>query len=102
MHQYILFIILMTKVSINHLNELCGIFTRLKKRRNALIFLKDILTPRELASVVERWQIVKRLVQGKPHREISKELNVSIDKVTRGAKALRKSHGGWKIMLGTC
>ena len=82
-----------------HLRELCDLFARLKNRRETLVFLKDILTPRELASVVERWQIIKRLARGKPHRRISKELKVSIDKVTRGAKALRHSHGGFRRML---
>ncbi len=89
----------MERINLAHLHELCDLFTRLKKRGDVLGFLKDILTPRELASVVERWQIIKRLARGKPHREISKELKVSIDKVTRGAKALRHSHGGFRHML---
>lgn len=89
----------MQRPNLAHLHELCDLFTRLKKRTDALTFLKDILTPRELASVVERWQIIKRLARHKPHREISKELKVSIDKVTRGAKALRRGHGGFRRML---
>ncbi len=89
----------MQRLNLAHLHELCDLFTRLKKRTEALVFLKDILTPRELASVVERWQIIKRLARHKTHREISKELKVSIDKVTRGAKALRHGHGGFGRML---
>lgn len=89
----------MQRVNLTHLQELCDLFIRLKKRTEVLIFLKDILTPRELASVIERWQIIKGLARHKPHREISKDLKVSIDKVTRGAKALRHSHGGFQRML---
>ncbi|MBI2638814.1 transcriptional regulator [Candidatus Peregrinibacteria bacterium] len=89
----------MQRLNLAHLHELCDLFIRLKKRTDALGFLKDILTPRELASVVERWQIIKRLARYKPHREISKELKVSIDKVTRGAKALKHGHGGFRHML---
>lgn len=89
----------MRKIPISHLNELCDIFKKIRNRGECLSLLKDILTPRELASVVERWQIVKCLIKGIPHREISKTLKVSIDKVTRGAKALKYNHGGFRMFF---
>lgn len=87
----------MQRILLAHLNELCDVFKKIRNRSEALALLKDILTPRELASVVERWQIVKCLIKGMPHRKISKLLNVSIDKVTRGAKALKCNHGGFRM-----
>lgn len=87
----------MQRIPLSYLNELCDIFKKIRSRSEALALLKDILTPRELASVVERWQIVKCLIKGMPHRKISKLLNVSIDKVTRGAKALKYNHGGFRM-----
>lgn len=89
----------MKKTPSEHLRELCSLVAQLKNRAEARAFLQDILTPKELASVCERWQIVKLLARGKAHRAISKELNVSIDKVTRGAKALRKNHGGFRLFV---
>lgn len=89
----------MQRISLSHLNELCDILKKIRNRSEALILLKDILTPRELASVVERWQIVKCLIKGMPHRKISQTLGVSIDKVTRGAKALKYNHGGFRLFF---
>ena len=88
MHQYIFFPLPM--------NELLNIFIGIKTRREARALALDLFTPRELASFCERLQIVKLLRKGVPHRLISKKLNVSIDKVTRGAKALRGSRGFFK------
>lgn len=79
--------------------ELCDVLTRIRSRGEALALLKDILTPAELASVVERWQIVKLLNRGLPQRDISRILKVSIMKVTRGSRAFKKSHGGFKKFL---
>lgn len=87
----------MHRIPLSHLNELCDIFKKIRNRSEALALFKDILTPRELVSVVERWQIVKCLIKGMPHRKISQTLKVSIDKVTRGAKALKYNHGGFRM-----
>ncbi len=83
-----------------HTTELFDLFSRLKSSRQAELFLRDMLTPTELAKVSERWQIVKRLARGMPQRKVKEELRISIEKVTRGSKALRKSKGGFKIFLG--
>jgi len=61
-------------------------------------FLTDILTPTEYSEVKKRWEIVKMLEAGINQREISKKLNVGIGTVTRGARALKDSKGGFKKM----
>ena len=72
--------------------------TRIKSTKEANAFLQDLLTPSELESITQRVQLVKLLIRGVPQREISEELGVSIDKVTRGSKALKKSKGGfWRL-----
>lgn len=81
------------------LDELVTLFTKLKGRKDASAFLSDILTPAEMASLAERWQIVKRIAKGEPHRDISNGLKVSIAKVTRGSRALKKSKGGFARFL---
>lgn len=83
----------------DHIRELYNLFSRLETEERAEIFLQDLLTPHELAHVAERWQIVKRLAVGMPQRKISEELGISIEKVTRGAKALKASKGGFKMFL---
>lgn len=77
-------------------DELYAAFTNLRTAGEVEELLKDVLTPNELKAVAERWQIVKAISEGVPHRKIAKNLGISIAKVTRGSKALQKSYGGFK------
>lgn len=83
----------------DHYTELFNLFARLKTSKEAELFLRDMLTPRELDKVAERWQIVKRLAAGMPQRKIRDELGISIEKVTRGSKELQKNKGGFRLFL---
>ena len=80
-------------------DTICNILLRIKNRKQAGEFLKDFLTKREVDTVAERAEIVKMLLQGIPHRTISKKLKVSISKVTRGSHAVKVSRGGFKKLL---
>ena len=82
-------------MKIEHLHELCETIAAIKNRTEVQLLLKDLLSPKELESVVERLQIVKMLHQRIPQREISAQLGVSIAKITRGSKALKRSSGGF-------
>lgn len=82
-----------------HLKELVSIFAQLKTPERARLFLRDILTPHELAQVAERWQIIKRLNAGMPQRKIKEELGISIQRVTRGSKAFQRNRGGFHLFL---
>ena len=55
-------------------------------------FLSEMLTESELSVLSKRWRILNMLSQGITQREIAKELQVSLCKVTRGAKIM-KSQG---------
>lgn len=83
----------------DHLKEMFALFPQLQTAGEAESFLRDILTPHEIDQVAERWQIVKKLSTGMPQRQIRDELHVSIEKVTRGAKALKDSKGGFNLFL---
>ena len=52
-------------------------------------FLSEILTESEISVLSKRWRILNMLSQGITQREISKELQVSLCKVTRGAKIIK-------------
>ncbi len=50
-----------------------------------------LLTPEEKESIALRTLIVKELLsQEKPQREMAKDLNVSIAKITRGSNAIKR------------
>ena len=72
-------------------DSICEISDNLAKfsPEDILQFFGEILTPTELETISKRWSIIKMLNDGCSQREISKELNVSLCKVTRGAKILK-------------
>ena len=74
-----------------YFDELCALFIKINTKEEALLLLRDILTPQELESIAVRLQIFKKLLKKVPHRKISEELEVSISKVTRGSHALKIS-----------
>lgn len=85
-----------------YLKELLTVMIRIRNPKLLEAFLKDLLTPQELDEIITRWQIVKRLAVNIPQREISKELKVSISKITRGSRELLDPNGGFqKILLAT-
>ena len=59
---------------------------------NALIedFLRCLLTQAEIADIAGRWALVKALRKNIPQREIAKDLGVSLCKITRGSRELKK------------
>lgn len=74
-----------------YMDELINVLMKIHKKEDMPALLRDLLTPSELQSVVERVQIFKMLKQGIPHRTISQKLKVSIAKVTRGSHAWQTS-----------
>lgn len=57
-------------------------------------------TEEERASMALRYQIVKELVKGeKTQREIAKDLNVSIAKITRGSNSLKHAESNLKKLI---
>ena len=62
-------------------------------------FLKSLLTPSETADIAARWALVKELKKGTPQREIAKNLGLSLCKITRGSKELKREDSPFKKML---
>ncbi len=70
--------------------ELVGVFAGIKSPEEMDRFLHEILTPKELEDVWRRWQILNEISEGFPQREIAERHQMSLCKVTRGSKVLRK------------
>ena len=86
-------------ISPKHLNDLYILFSSVKTEKEAKLLLHDILTPQELASVAERWQLVQELHKGTAQRTIADKLHLSISKITRGSNALQRGSGGFAHFL---
>ena len=82
-----------------HRKDLYELFASVKTVKEAKMLLEDMLTPQELASLAERWQLVQELHKGTPQRTIAKKLNLSISKITRGSNALQRGTGGFAYFL---
>ena len=73
----------------NNIQELAKALNSLNTDQKIYQFLTEIMTPSELIILSKRWRILKMLNEGFTQRDIAKELNVSLCKVTRGAKILK-------------
>jgi TrpR family trp operon transcriptional repressor len=62
-------------------------------------FLRCLLTPAETADIAARWALVKDLKKGVAQREIAKNLGVSLCKITRGSRELKKPDSAFQRML---
>ncbi len=82
-----------------HYKDLYKLMAAISSEGEAKKLLEDILTPQELDSLAERWQIVQELEKGTSQRDISKKLGVSISKVTRGSRAMQYGTGAFKQLL---
>jgi TrpR family trp operon transcriptional repressor len=71
------------------LQEISKLVRDIKNETEIEMFFKELLTESEIDVLSKRWRILEMLNQGKTQREIAKELQVSLCKVTRGAKILK-------------
>ena len=62
-------------------------------------FFYSILTPSELDTVAARWELVKLIDQGVSQRKISEMLGLSLCKITRGSKELKKENSAFAQMI---
>lgn len=62
-------------------------------------FLKSILTKNEIDEISGRWELVKLLYDGMSQRKIAERLGLSLCKITRGSRELKKSHSPFKTMI---
>ncbi len=62
-------------------------------------FLYSLLTPAEADEMAKRWALVKELAQGTAQRKIAEELGLSLCKITRGSRELKKENSAFRILL---
>lgn len=72
-----------------NIKEIANKLEKVSDSKEIFQFLTEILTESELETLSKRWRILKMLKKGRTQRDIAKELNVSLCKVTRGSKILQ-------------
>jgi len=81
------------------IDELADVLTRMTDTDLMVQFLEELLTASEIDTVIRRWELVKRLETGISQRQIAKELGVSLCKITRGSKELKKPGSALKKVV---
>jgi TrpR family trp operon transcriptional repressor len=82
-----------------NLGELSAALAAIGDRRLIGDFLRCLLTPAETADIAARWALVKALDQNIPQREIAKRLGLSLCKITRGSRELKKPGSAFRRIL---
>lgn len=82
-----------------HFRELCELFASVRTHREAEMLLRDILTPQEIETIAERWQLIQAMASGLSQRKIATRCKVSISKITRGSRVMKYGTGGFKYFL---
>ena len=79
--------------------DIARLFARSGDARLIEAFLRQILTGDELKAVGSRWQLVRMLRAGRSQRDISRSLGLSLCKITRGSRELKKKDGAFLKVL---
>lgn len=80
---------------------LAHIFCRAARFRPDIIkqLILDLFTTQEIEEFERRWEIVRQLHKGRSQREVAHNLGISTTTVSRGARALQESAGGFRALL---
>jgi TrpR family trp operon transcriptional repressor len=83
----------------NNIKEISQILSKIGSDKTIEEFLISILTPNELKNISSRWEIVKRIERGLSQRKIATDLHLSLCKITRGSRELKKANSVLKTIL---
>ena len=75
-----------------NIKEISNVLKNISQEDELFKFLTEILTESEVDTLSKRWRILKMLKAGVTQREIAKDLNVSLCKVTRGSKLIQNKN----------
>lgn len=82
------------------LGDLAQVLVGLNSASDMEQFLESLLTPNEQKDIALRWELVNMLQDGISQREISSRLHISLCKITRGSRELKKEGSIFKRVLG--
>ena len=61
--------------------------------------IDDLLTPKEILDIVDRYLIMDDIYRGKSQRDIASSRKMSLCKITRGSRMLKKKDGFMRNLL---
>ncbi len=81
------------------LPEIARVLSRIRDPNLLERFFREILTPKEVQDLSSRWELVKLLEDGASQREIARQLSLSLCKITRGARELKKKDSALRRVI---
>jgi TrpR family transcriptional regulator, trp operon repressor len=81
------------------LNEIAKALSKINDPSLIEEFLKSILTDNEVKDISSRWELVKLLDRGLSQRKIADKLKLSLCKITRGSKELKKENSAFRKVI---
>ncbi|MGH2456661.1 MAG: YerC/YecD family TrpR-related protein [Candidatus Limnocylindria bacterium] len=79
--------------------ELARAVAALRDEDEALRFLRDLCTIRELQEFGQRWQVARLLAQGIPYHDISARTGASSATISRVNQWRRYGRGGYELII---
>ena len=73
--------------------DLIDIVLSIKDKDALKSFIDDMFTEREVDDVVQRYLLMDDLYKGKSQRDIARDRSMSLCKIARGSKMLKKKDG---------
>lgn len=80
-------------------DELVGAVAATDDRELLADFLRSLLTEYEIDEITKRWALVRLIDDGMSQRNIARELGLSLCKITRGSKELKKENSAFRRMI---
>lgn len=79
--------------------DFVSILTSIDSEEETEALLDDLLTDKEVLDIIDRLLVLDDLYRGKSQREIASNRSMSLCKITRGSKMLKKKDGFMRRLL---
>ena len=83
----------------NALREMCQLLSEHNDADFIYDFFGCLFTPAEMNDFAKRWLLVREIDKGTTQREIAKKFHISLCKITRGSRELKKDSSAFRRLL---
>jgi TrpR family transcriptional regulator, trp operon repressor len=87
------------KITKDQAHELEKVFAKILDHQEMITLFEEIFTQKELRDLTLRWQLLKELYEGQTQRSIASRYKISLCKITRGSKVLKKKGSAVRMIL---
>ena len=81
------------------IEEVAILLSKCNDQKKILAFLESWMTQSELCDMGKRWALLKLLSRGMTQRDIASTLGISLCKITRGSRELKKKDSAFTYFL---